>query len=255
MSTNRKLLGAAAFSLALAGGGVAGALLGTPNLSGAQDDGSSTAEDTTTTDTEGGRRLGHRGERLATAAEALGISEDELRAALEDGQSVAQVAEAEGIDVQVVIDALVAAATEHLEEMEASLPERMTELVNKEGWGDHEGPGRRGPGGGRHRLSARLDTAAEAIGVTADELRTELEGGSTIAAVAEANGVDIQTVVDALVAEATARIDAAVADGALEADRAEEMKANLVERITAHVNGEHPRRGPGAETPPADDAT
>ena len=44
MPTNRKLLGAAAFSLALAGGGVAGALLGTPSLSGAQD------EDSTTTD-------------------------------------------------------------------------------------------------------------------------------------------------------------------------------------------------------------
>ena len=37
MPTNRKLLGAAAFSLALAGGGVAGALLGTPSPSGAQD--------------------------------------------------------------------------------------------------------------------------------------------------------------------------------------------------------------------------
>ena len=37
MPTNRKLLGAAAFSLALAGGGVAGAVLGTPNPSGAQD--------------------------------------------------------------------------------------------------------------------------------------------------------------------------------------------------------------------------
>jgi hypothetical protein len=131
----------------------------------------------------------------------------------------------------------------------------MTELVNKEGWGDHEGPGRHGPGGGRHRLGAGLDAAAEAIGITADELRSELEGGSTIAAVAEARGVDTQAVIDALVAEATARIDAAVADGTLEADRAEEMKASLVERITARVNGEHPRRGPGAETPPADDAT
>jgi hypothetical protein len=253
MPTNRKLLGAAAFSLALAGGGVAGALLGTPGLSGAQDDGSSTTEDTTTADTEAGR-LGHRGERLATAAEALGISEDELRAALEDGQSIAQVAEAQGVDIQVVIDALVAAATEHLEELEASLPDRMTELVNKEGWGDHEGPGRHGPGRGRHLLGAGLDAAAEAIGITADELRTELEDGSTIAAVAEAHDVDVQTVIDALVAEATTRIDAAVADGTLEADRAEEMKANLVERITAHVNGEM-RPGPDGGAPPAPDAT
>ena len=37
MSSNRKIIGAAAFSLALAGGAAAGALLGNPNLSGAQD--------------------------------------------------------------------------------------------------------------------------------------------------------------------------------------------------------------------------
>ena len=37
MPMNRKLLGAAAFSLALAGGGAAGAILGTPNLTLAQD--------------------------------------------------------------------------------------------------------------------------------------------------------------------------------------------------------------------------
>src|SRR5688572_18945847 len=37
MPMNRKLLGAAAFSLALAGGGAAGAMLGTPSLTLAQD--------------------------------------------------------------------------------------------------------------------------------------------------------------------------------------------------------------------------
>jgi hypothetical protein len=46
-------------------------------------------------------------------------------------------------------------------------------------------------------------------------------------------------VIDALVADATARLDEAVADGRLDADRAEEIKADLVERITAKVNGEH----------------
>jgi hypothetical protein len=123
MSTNRKLLGAVAFSLALAGGGAAGALLGTPNLSGAQDDDPSTSatDDTTAGAPEVGRPFGGPGERLATAADALGISEEELRAALEDGQSIAQVAEAQGVDVQTVIDALVAAATERLEAREAAL--------------------------------------------------------------------------------------------------------------------------------------
>lgn len=251
MPTNRTLLGAAAFSLALAGGGVAGALLGTPSTSGAQDP-ESTTEAPTTEAPAHGRWFGPRGERLTTAAEALGITEAELRAALAEGQSIAQVAEAEGIDVQTVIDALVAAATEELEELQAELPEHMTDIVNREGWGEHDGPGR--PGHGPRFLGARLDAAAEAIGITADELRTALEDGSTITEVAEANGVDVQTVIDALVAEATARIDAAVDDGSLDAERADELKANLVERITAHVNGEGPLHGPRPGAPPAADA-
>lgn len=255
MPTNRTLLGAAAFSLALAGGGVAGALLGTPTSSGAQDpESTTTTDDATTTEApEHARWFGPRGERLSTAAEALGVTEDELRAALSDGQSIADVAEAEGVDLQTVIDALVTAATEELEALQAELPEHMNEFVNREGWGEHDRPGH-GPGRGHGFFGARLDTAAEAIGITAEELRAALQDGSTIAEVAEANGVDLQVVIDALVAEATAKIDAAVADGTMESERAEELKADLVERITAHVNGEGPFRGPGPGAPPAADA-
>src|SRR5262245_30163160 len=116
MPMNHKLLGAAAFSLALAGGGAAGAILGTPNLTLAQDS-ESTDEGTDQTTEEGaeGFRVMHGpGPQLEAAAEAIGITEEELLAALQDGQSIAQVAEANGVDVQTVIDAMVAAATEKL---------------------------------------------------------------------------------------------------------------------------------------------
>lgn len=240
MALNRKLVGAAAFSLGLAGGGVAGALLGTPSLSGAQDDTTETTDTTVAGEPDGGRFFGPRGEALATAAEVLGMSEADLRAALADGQSIAEVAEAQGVDVQTVIDALVAEATERLEEIEASLPEHMTDLVNRTGWGEHRrgGPGHHGPG---------LEAAAEAIGISVEDLRTALADGATLAEVAEANGVDADTLIEALVAEATTRIDEAVANGRIDADRAEEIKADLVERITAHVNGEGP--GPMAGGP------
>lgn len=250
MPTNRKLLGAAAFSLALAGGGAAGALLGTPSLSSAQDDGQETTETTSEDAARRGPRE-HRGEGLATAAEALGISEDELRTALEGGQSIAQVAEAEGVDLQTVIDALVADATTRLEEAITNLPDRMTELVNREGLPDRGGPG--GPGGPHRGRGPGLEAAAEAIGITTDELRTGLQDGSSIADVAAANDVDVQTVIDALVTEATTHLDEAVADGRLTEEEATERKADLEERITAHVNGERPRwRAP--EAPASDDA-
>ena len=231
MNTNRKILGAAAFSLTLAGGGVAGAMLGTPSLSIAQSASTLTAA-ATPGDALGG--LQHRGEGLAAAAKALGMTEAELKTELAAGKSIADVAADQNVDVQTVIDALVAEAKAHLAEIEAALPDRMTQLVNREGWGEH---------GQRARMAEGLDNAAAAIGITTDELTTELRAGKTIADVAGEHDVDVQAVIDALVADATAKIDQAVADGKLDSTRADEMKSNLVERITARIAGEDP--GPG----------
>lgn len=237
MTSNRKLLGAAAFALALAGGGAAGAILGTPSLSGAQDE----TDDATIDRERGAFERGpdrHRfgGEALATAAEVLGLSEDDLRTQLADGASIAEVAEEQGVDVQEVVDALVAEATARLDEIEGELPERMTDLVHREGLGAV----------GRHRqhlLGEGLDAAAAALDLEPDDLRGQLADGSTLAEVAEAEGVEVQVVIDALVAEATTHIDEAVADGRLDADEAEEMKADLVDRITERVNEGAPFAG------------
>lgn len=141
MTRHRKIIGAAAFSLALAAGGTAGAVLGTPNLSGAQDE----PDSTTTTSAAEIRmhRLPHRGAGLDAAAEALGMTKAELLTALEDGKSIAQVAEDQGVEVQTVVDALVADATARLEQLEASLPDRMTDVVNRTDWGQHRRPGPR----------------------------------------------------------------------------------------------------------------
>jgi cell division FtsZ-interacting protein ZapD len=148
---------------------------------------------------------------LADLAEAIGISTDDLRAALRDGQTLAEVAEANDVDPQQLVDVLVANGTERLDsavaagridqatadERKASLPDRAADLVNGElERNPHRHPGR----------SAAIRTAAEAIGIDADELRTALRDGQTIAQVAEANGVDPQDVIEALAAQATERI-------------------------------------------------
>ena len=83
--------------------------------------------------------------------------------------------------------------------------------------GGHEG---RGHGGARgEKRQEMLTTAADAIGITADELKTAIEGGQTIAQIAEANGKSVQSVIDALVAQAT---------------------TDLTQRITDMVNGVKP---------------
>ena len=103
-----------------------------------------------------GHGIGHFGS-LDAAASYLGVTEDALRADLEDGQTLAEVAAAEGKSVDGLVDALVAAATEDLDQavtdgrltdaqrddMVATLEARITAMVNGE-----RGPGRGGPGFG-----------------------------------------------------------------------------------------------------------
>jgi hypothetical protein len=106
-----------------------------------------------------------------------------------------------------------------------------------------------GPGRGRH-----LEAAAAAIGIEEDALREGLQNDQTMAEVAQANNVDPQTVVDALVADVSARIDEKVAEGELTQEEADERKAELPERMTALVNGERPERParPGGGAEPAE---
>jgi len=118
------------------------------------------------------------------------------------------------------------------------------------------GPGMgRGPGMGP---GAGLDSAASALGLTADELRTELQGGSTIAQVAADKGVDVQTVIDAMVAQAKSHLDEEVASGEHTQAEADQMLADQTSRITDSVNNGMPARGehgPGGGRPPAGDTT
>ena len=91
------------------------------------------------------------------------------------------------------------------------------------------------------------DAAAKALGISESELHDQLRAGKTIADVAKAKGVDVQKVIDAMVADATERIDRAVTEGHLTADRAASLKEGLVEHITTLVNeGARFKGGPDA---------
>ena len=141
MTSKRKLFGALAFSAALAGGGVAGAMLGTPGTSGAQDTTSSTVASSGSAQHPGrpalrraeravrqGRRAG-----IDAAAKALGMTPEALRTELRSGKSIADVAAEKNVPVQTVIDAIVAAEKARLEAAIDKLPDRVTTWVNHKG--------------------------------------------------------------------------------------------------------------------------
>ena len=104
------------------------------------------------------------------------------------------------------------------------------------------GPGDKGVRGG----PGRLDSAAQAIGISVEELRTALQGGQSLADVAKSKGVDPEKVVSALVADLKAHLDEEVASGRHTQAEADQKLAGATERIRAFVNGEGPfKGGPG----------
>ena len=106
--------------------------------------------------------------------------------------------------------------------------------------------GGRGDHGGRGRIA---ETAATALGMTVGELRTELQAGKTIAQVAADQGVDVQDVIDALVAGAKAHLDEEVASGEHTQAEADAKLAEITARITDRVNNGKPDQPP-ADQPP-----
>ena len=107
------------------------------------------------------------------------------------------------------------------------------------------GRGAGGPGG-HHRggFGRHLDAAAAYLGVTEAQLRTSLEAGKTLAAIAKEKGKAVDGLVSALVADETKELDAAVTAGRLTKSQRDEIVAGLKERLTALVNGERPAGGP-----------
>jgi hypothetical protein len=113
-----------------------------------------------------------------------------------------------------------------------------------DGPGGHRGPG--GPGGPGGRIfGAGLDVVATTLGITTDEVRTALESGQTIADLAVSKGKTAQDVIDAVVAEATTKINAEVTAGKLTQDQADKLIANLTTIATDFVNNVKVPGGPG----------
>jgi hypothetical protein len=113
----RTPLRATVAAAAIAGAGLAGFGL-TSALAQTSDETPSDQSDTTTTD-DSARPDGvgcQGGPGLDAMAEAIGIDVEDLRAALQDGQTPAEVAEDNGVSRADLVDAVVASINEHLDQ-------------------------------------------------------------------------------------------------------------------------------------------
>jgi hypothetical protein len=96
-----------------------------------------------------------------------------------------------------------------------------------------------------------LKTAADSLGLSPAQLRTQLESGKTLADVAKAQGKSVDGLEQAIVAAAKTKLDAAVTDGHLTAKQRDALLARLQQHVGDLVNGKlferfaGPPHGPG----------
>lgn len=108
------------------------------------------------------------------------------------------------------------------------------EDARPEGFGERGQRGHRGGPGG----FGGLGSIAETLGLDGAEIREALQNGDSIADIAEAQGVDLDAIVDGLIAEAEERLDAAVESGRIDEAQAAEMLERAEEKADDILNGE-----------------
>src|SRR5579859_182714 len=106
------------------------------------------------------------------------------------------------------------------------------------GPGFHHGFGFRG--------GAFLDAAATYLGLTDDQLRTQLESGKSLADVAKAQNKSVDGLKQAMIAAVQSKLDQAVKDGRLTADQRDQLLADFKAHIDDLVNGTLPAKPAGA---------
>lgn len=178
---------------------------------------------------------GEKGSLFTAAATYIGITEAQLRTELGTDRSLADVAIAHGKTRDGLIQALTAAQQQSI-----------ATLVDQKGIGARRNPGPafgRGPGG-PFLASDPLVAASTYLGITRTDIETKVRAGQTLAQIANATaGKSRDGLFSALVADATAKIDAAQKAGTITADQATQLKSNLATRVAQLVDTTGPIPG------------
>ncbi len=246
------------------GGMTAGSLL-TPIGLAAADDSSDGAQGTDNTDStaddngERNRQRGRRAHRMMHRAqghltevltETLGLSGSEIREALAEGRSLADIAADQGVALEDLKAAILDSAQKRLDQavidgkidqeradaVAARMAEGIDEHLNRTFDGE-----RRGPFGHRHGWGSRGENAAELaefLGLTTEEIHEARHDGQTMAEIAAEQGISEEALVDFLVGQVHERLDGAVESGKLDADNVDDMLAEIEERIEERIHAE-----------------
>jgi hypothetical protein len=226
---------------------VAVGVIGFGSIALAQDSGDTTPPAESTTSDEPRVKPGKALHSIRSLISGAGVTGEEVQAGKEAGLTWGEI-----IDQYGDISAAEAKANA-LAEMEAKLAEAVANGRIEQERADEilaNAPAHLDeflastPGEHRPHLPAKvgrfaIQTVADVLGIEPSALIQQMQAGQTIAEIA---GGETQAVIDALVAEGNAKLDEAVENGRLDAERAAELKTALPARAEQFVNTQHPGR-------------
>lgn len=172
-------------------------------------------------------------DRVAVAATYIGISASDLATQLATGKSLADIAVANGKTRDGLIAALVAAEQQAI-----------GTFVDQPGTAFQGGPHAAGRDGklGFGVQGDPFAAAATFLGTTTADLRAKMQAGQTLAQIATAAGKTRDALVQALVTDATTKIEAAKGAGTITAEAATQLESALADRMGKLVDSTQPTR-------------
>jgi len=196
------------------------------------------------------------GKNGAAIASVLKLTEAELKTQVQSGKTLAQIATAQGVSVQSVIGVLVTDMQAHIAQEVASgkitqaeattklasVTAKATERVNSVQPARGEG---NGPRGGPKGPGKNVAAIASVLKLTEAELKTQMQSGKTLAQIATAQSVSVQSVINVLVADMQAHIAEELASGKITQAQATTKLAGVTAKATERVNNLPPARGEG----------
>ncbi len=178
-------------------------------------------------------------------AESLGLTAAELKTALEDGQTLTEIAAEQGVNLDDLLsdwveaqiaDLTQAVENEKLTQAQADvLIEKMNQMLEDgfdfENWNpfEHKGLDR-----GKVILNSTKDLITQtmdALGMTMEDVRTAIQDGQTIEEIAEEAGVDLDAVYQEWISEQIAAVQTALEEGKITQAQADQMTERLENQL------------------------
>ncbi len=194
---------------------------------------------------------GPKGGVVKSAATYIGVTVDQLRQELKGGKSLAGVAVAHGKTRAGLEAAIVADAKTHLDaavasgkltaDREAQILAKLQANVSKLVTATGPPAGKKQKG--KQAIRAAVKTAATYVGLSVEQIRTQLQAGKSLAEIATAQGKSVDGLKAAIVTDAKAAIAKLVSSGKITAERGQQYLDQIQKNIDKIVNAKRQAKG------------